>query len=133
MTGLGWEAILGLMGGALVLLMGLGVPVAFAFLAINLAGAWFILGGAAGLKLLALNATEAIGSFVLVPIPLFVLMGEILLATGLATQAIRAIERAIAGVPGRLSLVAITSGTVFASLSGSSIANTAVLGRVLLP
>ena len=133
MIGLGWEAVLGLMGGALILLMGIGVPVAFAFLAINLGGAWFILGGTAGLELLALNATEAIGSFVLVPIPLFVLMGEVLLATGLATQAIRAIERAIAGVPGRLSLVAILSGTVFASLSGSSIANTAVLGRVLLP
>ena len=133
MTGLGWELTLGLMGGLLVLLMGIGVPVAFAFVAINLLGAWFILGGTAGLKLLALNATESIGSFILVPIPLFILMGEILLATGLAKRAIHAIERAITGVPGRLSLVAISSGTVFASLSGSSIANTAVLGRVLLP
>jgi tripartite ATP-independent transporter DctM subunit len=132
-TGLGWELTLGLMGGLLVLLMGIGVPVAFAFLALNLLGAWFILGGTAGLKLLALNSTEAIGSFILVPIPLFVLMGEIMLATGLAQRAIQAIERAITGVPGRLSLVAISSGTVFASLSGSSIANTAVLGRVLLP
>ncbi|MCC5972187.1 MAG: TRAP transporter large permease [Pararhodobacter sp.] len=131
--GLGWELTLGLMGGLLVLLMGIGVPVAFAFIALNLLGAWFILGGTAGLKLLALNSTEAIGSFILVPIPLFVLMGEILLSTGLAKRAIHAIERAITGVPGRLSLVAISSGTVFASLSGSSIANTAVLGRVLLP
>lgn len=133
MMGLGWELTLGLMGGLLVLLMGIGVPVAFAFIALNLLGAWFILGGTAGLKLLALNSTEAIGSFILVPIPLFVLMGEILLSTGLAKRAIHAIERAITGVPGRLSLVAISSGTVFASLSGSSIANTAVLGRVLLP
>jgi tripartite ATP-independent transporter DctM subunit len=132
-TGLGWELTLGLMGGLLVLLMGIGVPVAFAFLALNLLGAWFILGGTAGMRLLALNATEAIGSFILVPIPLFVLMGELMLATGLAMRAIRAIDRAITGVPGRLSLVALTSGTVFASLSGSSIANTAVLGRVLLP
>jgi tripartite ATP-independent transporter DctM subunit len=121
------------MGGALVLLMALGVPVAFAFLAINLVGAWFIFGGVPGISLLVLNATESIGTFVLVPIPLFVLMGEILLATGLATRAIRAIEKSITGVPGRLSLVAIAAGTVFASLSGSSIANTAVLGRVLLP
>lgn len=133
MTGLPWELLLGLMGGALVLLMGLGVPVAFAFLAINLVGAFFILGGEAGLMLLARNATEAVGSFALVPIPLFILMGELLLHTGLATRAIYAIEKLIVGVPGRLSLVAVTSGAVFASLSGSSIANTAVLGRVLLP
>ena len=133
MTGLSWEMLLGLMGGSLVALMGLGVPVAFAFLAINLVGAFFILGGAAGLMLLARNATEAVGSFALVPIPLFILMGELLLHTGLATRAIHAIEKLISGVPGRLSLVAVTSGAVFASLSGSSIANTAVLGRVLLP
>jgi tripartite ATP-independent transporter DctM subunit len=132
-TDLSWQIVLGAMGGGLVLLMGIGVPVAFAFLAINIAGAWFILGGEAGLRLLALNATESVGSFALVPIPLFILMGELLLQTGLATRAIHAIERLIVGVPGRLSMVAVTSGAVFASLSGSSIANTAVLGRVLLP
>ena len=133
MSPVGWELLLGLMGGFLVFLMALGVPVAFAFLALNLVGAWFIFGGMAGLNLLVLNTTESIGTFILVPIPLFVLMGEILLTTGMATRAIHAIEKAISGVPGRLSLVAIASGTVFASLSGSSIANTAVLGRVLLP
>lgn len=133
MMGLGWELTLGLMGGVLVLFMGIGVPVAFAFLALNLAGAYFILGGESGLKLLSLSTTEAISSFSLVPIPLFILMGEVLLHTGLATRAIHAIERLITGVPGRLSLVAVVSGGVFASLSGSSIANTAVLGRVLLP
>ncbi|WP_018698416.1 TRAP transporter large permease [Amorphus coralli] len=133
MSGIGWDVMLGLMGGALVFLMGIGVPVAFAFLALNLAGAYFILGGESGLRLLALSTTEAVTSFALVPIPLFILMGEVLLHTGLATRAIHAIERLITGVPGRLSLVAVVSGGVFASLSGSSIANTAVLGRVLLP
>ena len=133
MSGIGWDVLLGLMGGALVVLMGIGVPVAFAFLALNLAGAFLILGGESGLRLLALSTTEAVTSFALVPIPLFILMGEVLLHTGLATRAIHAIERLITGVPGRLSLVAVVSGGVFASLSGSSIANTAVLGRVLLP
>jgi tripartite ATP-independent transporter DctM subunit len=133
MSGLGWEVMLSIMGGLLVALMGIGVPVAFAFLALNLLGAFFILGGESGLRLLALSTTEAVTSFALVPIPLFILMGEILLHTGLATRAIHAIERLITGVPGRLSLVAVVSGGVFASLSGSSIANTAVLGRVLLP
>ncbi|MDQ0314485.1 TRAP transporter large permease [Amorphus orientalis] len=133
MSGIGWEVMLGLMGGSLVFLMGIGVPVAFAFLALNLAGAYLILGGESGLRLLALSTTEAVTSFALVPIPLFILMGEVLLHTGLATRAIHAIERLITGVPGRLSLVAVVSGGVFASLSGSSIANTAVLGRVLLP
>lgn len=133
MSPVSWELLLALMGGGLVTIMAIGVPVAFAFLIVNLVAAWFVLGGVPGLNLLVLNATESVSTFVLVPIPLFVLMGEILLATGLAARAIYAIDKSIAGVPGRLSLVTIASGTVFASLSGSSIANTAVLGRVLLP
>jgi len=61
------------------------------------------------------------------------LMGEILLQTGVAFKAIGAIDRLIARVPGRLAVVSIVGGTVFSSLSGSTIANTAILGSVLLP
>ena len=71
--------------------------------------------------------------YTLTPIALFLLMGEILLQTGVAFKAIGAIERMISRVPGRLSVVSIVGGTVFSSLSGSTIANTAILGNVLLP
>jgi TRAP-type C4-dicarboxylate transport system permease large subunit len=71
--------------------------------------------------------------FTLSPIALFLLMGEILLQTGVAFKAIGAIDRLISRIPGRLSVVAIIGGTVFSSLSGSTIANTAILGSVLLP
>jgi tripartite ATP-independent transporter DctM subunit len=79
------------------------------------------------------NAVDSVQSFALLPIPLFILMGEIMFYTGVAARAIDAVDRLIARVPGRLSLVAITGGTIFASLSGSSIANTAMLGSTLLP
>ena len=72
-------------------------------------------------------------NFSLAPIALFLLMGEILLHTGVAFKAIGAIDRLISRVPGRLSIVTIIGGTVFSSLSGSTIANTAILGSVLLP
>lgn len=48
-------------------------------------------------------------------------------------RAIDAIERLIRRVPGRLSIVSVLGGTVFSSLSGSTIANTAMLGSILLP
>ena len=51
----------------------------------------------------------------------------------MAFKAIGAIDRMIARVPGRLSVVSIVGGTIFSSLSGSTIANTAILGSVLLP
>ena len=119
--------------GLLCGLMALGLPVAFAFLAVNVVGAWLFLGGEAGLMQLVRNSLAALANFSLVPIPLFLLMGEILFHTGVAYQAIEAVDRLISRVPGRLAVVAVAGGTVFSSLSGSTIANTAVLGSSLLP
>jgi len=130
---MGWGGALALMLGLLCGLMALGLPVAFAFFSVNIVGAMIFLGGGAGLSQLARNAMASITTFTLVPIPLFILMGEILFHTGLARQAIDAVERLIARVPGRLSIVSVVGGTIFSSLSGSTIANTAVLGSVLLP
>jgi TRAP-type C4-dicarboxylate transport system permease large subunit len=56
-------------------------------------------------------------SFSLTPIPLFVLMGEVLFHTGLAVKVIDGIERLIAQVPGRLAVVAVVAGTVFSAIS----------------
>ncbi len=128
-----WQAALALMLGCLFALMLVGVPVAFAFLGVNLLGAWIFLGGEAGLGQLVRNSVGSISSFSLTPIPLFVLMGEVLFHTGLAFKAIEAIERLIAKVPGRLSVVSVLGGTTFATLSGSTIANTAMMGGILLP
>jgi tripartite ATP-independent transporter DctM subunit len=128
-----WQLVLVMMLGSLCLLMALGLPVAFAFLAVNIVGAVVFLGGEAGLIQFVRNAVAAISNFSLVPIPLFLLMGEILFHTGVAYRAIDAVDRLIVRVPGRLAVVSIAGGTVFSSLSGSTIANTAVLGSALLP
>ena len=130
---MGWvEASLILFGG-LVAVMGLGLPVAFAFLAINIVGAWLFLGGEPGLAQLARNSVQSVTSFSLTPIPFFVLMGEVLFHTGVAMKAIDAFALLIRRVPGRLSVIAIVAGTVFSAISGSTIATTALLGSLMLP
>jgi len=128
-----WYEILGLLIGLLLVFMALGLPVVFAFFAVNLVGAFVFMGGDKGMLQLMRNAADAVQSFALLPIPLFILMGEVMFHTGVAARAIDAVDRLIARVPGRLSLVAITGGTIFASLSGSTIANTAMLCSTLLP
>lgn len=128
-----WIVSLSLMLGGLVVLMVAAMPVAVAFFGINMVGAYLFLGGEAGLIQLPRNAITAIGSFSLIPIPLFILMGEILFHTGMAKRAVDAIDKLISRLPGRLGVVTIMGGTVFASLSGSTIANTAMLGSTLLP
>src|SRR5712671_2563455 len=128
-----WTEASVLLFGGLVAVMGLGLPVAFAFLALNVLGAILFLGGEPGLAQLARNAVQSITSFSLTPIPFFVLMGEVLFHTGVALKAIDAFAVLIRRVPGRLSVIAIVAGTVFSAISGSTIATTALLGSLMLP
>ncbi len=137
-----WYLALILLLSVVCFFLFLGMPVAFAFMSANLVGTALFVGALAtiGDWDLALITLESMPmefhlavKFSLSTIALFLFMGEILLETGVAFKAIGAIERMIARVPGRLSIVAIVGGTVFSSLSGSTVANTAILGNVLLP
>ncbi len=119
--------------GGLSIAMGLGVPVAIAFLLLDVIGAYLFLGGEAGLSQLARNSVSSVTSFSLTPIPFFVLMGEVLFRTGLAIKAIDAIASLIHRVPGRLAVITIVAGTVFSAISGSTVATTAMLGSLMLP
>ena len=121
-----------LLGGSTVLLL-IGMPVALSFVAINIVGAWLFLGGEVGLDQVVRNSVVSVMNFSLTPIPLFVLMGEVLFHTGLAIKVIDGVERLIRQVPGRLAVVAVVSGTVFSAISGSTIATTAMLGSLMLP
>lgn len=127
-----WYYALILLLGTVCALMFLGMPVALAFFAANVLGTYLFIQGDIGLIFMPMEFHNAI-KFTLAPIALFLLMGEILLQTGVAFKAIGAIDRMISRVPGRLSVVSVIGGTVFSSLSGSTIANTAILGSVLLP
>src|SRR6185295_4746769 len=128
-----WDAAAWLMLGGSTLLLFLGLPVAFSFLVINLLGATLFLGGDPGLHQLVRNSSAAVVNFSLTPIPLFILMGEVLFHTGLAVNVIDGVERLISQVPGRLAVVAVVAGTVFSAISGSTIATTAMLGSLMLP
>jgi tripartite ATP-independent transporter DctM subunit len=127
-----YQSLILLMGAASVLLL-LGIPVAFAFLSINVMGAFLFMGGVPGLDQLSRNAMASVATFSLTPVPLFVLMGEILFHTGLAFKVIDGIERVIQRIPGRLAVVSVVSGTVFSAISGSTIATTAMLGGTMTP
>src|SRR5229473_3949076 len=128
-----WQFAAWLMLGGSTLLLFAGLPVAFTFIAVNIAGALIWLGGEVGVQQLARNSVVSITSFSLTPIPLFILMGELLFHTGIAVKVIDGVERLIAQVPGRLAVVAVVAGTVFSAISGSTIATTAMLGSLMLP
>ncbi|UCC66301.1 MAG: TRAP transporter large permease subunit [Deltaproteobacteria bacterium] len=128
-----WWVTLAIIFSALMLLFLVGVPVAFAFLFINLIGVYVFWGGEAGLDQLIMSIYRSVATFSLLPVPLFVLMGEIMFRTGIAPRMMDTLDKWLGRIPGRLSLLAVGGGTLFAALSGSAMAGCAMLGSVLVP
>ena len=91
------------------------------------------MGGWIGIEQLAANAGEAVTSFFLVTVPMFVLMGNLFFHSGIALNIIDTLDRSMGRANGRLSYISVMCGTIFAALSGSNMANTAMIGGLLLP
>ncbi len=119
--------------GSFFALLFVGVPVVFSFFAVNIVGMYLLMGGIAGVEQMINSAYGGLTVFVLLPITLFILMGEVMFRAGVATRMIDALDKWLGNLPGRLALLSVASGTVLASLSGASIGTTAMLGATLAP
>lgn len=127
-----WYISGGLALGSILFLMFLSMPVAFAFLLVSFAGMFWLAEGAGTTQVIA-NASVAVTHFVFLPIPLFLLMGELFFNAGVAQKVFDAVDTLIGCMRGRLSYVTIFGGTTFAALTGTSMGNTAMLGSLLVP
>ena len=132
--------------GCVVTGMALGFPVAFTFLITNIIGTCvFVIGtpiwefggflSEVGLKLPQIvdNAPQLITTFTLSPIPMFILMGSLFFHTGLAIRVFDALDTLLGKIPGRLCYLTVIGGSLFSTLTGSTMANTAMLGSLLVP
>ncbi|MBW2609966.1 MAG: TRAP transporter large permease subunit [Deltaproteobacteria bacterium] len=104
-----------------------------AFFLVNIIGALLFWGGKAGLLQLIYSINESVASFTFIPLMLFILMGSLLFHSGIALNTIDALDKWMGRVPGRLGLVAVASGVLIGTLSGSSMASGAILGSALTP
>src|SRR5947208_6271847 len=126
-----WAALI--LFGLGVGLMMLGLPVAIAFFAANLVAAWLFMGGAPGIMQVINNGFGAMTNFALVPIPMFLLMGELFFHTGLAGRCFNAADKLRGNVPARLSFVTLIGGSAFAGPAGSGMGSCALLGSLMVP
>ena len=122
-----------------------GVIVIAVVFVLLLSGMWVGLAlGSAGLlylflflpaqaKAVATIFFQASNSFILAAIPLFVFMGEILLRSGIGDQLYRGISVWLGRVPGSLAHTNIAACSIFAAVSGSSVATAATIGTVAIP
>ncbi len=128
-----WWIVLLIIFGSLIFLMGTGMPVAFCFLLLCIVGAWLLMGGTSGLEQLNLSMYDSVAVFTMLPLPLFILMGDVLFYSGIAPFMIEALDNWLGRLPGRLSLLAVVAGTLLSTLTGASMATVAILGSTLVP
>ena len=128
-----WYTVLLILFGGMVLLILTTLPIAFAFLVVNLVAAYFFLGGMPGLVGVVTGTFTSITTFTLLPVPFFILMGELIFHSGLGLNAVNVLDKWLGKVRGRLSILAIVMGVIIGALSGSTIATCALLGTILLP
>ncbi|MCX8021310.1 MAG: TRAP transporter large permease subunit [Syntrophorhabdaceae bacterium] len=128
-----WHTVLVVIFGTLLVLMATGMPIALCFFIINVLGMYLLFGGVMGLHNLINSLYSSLNSFILLPIPLFILMGEVMFQSKIAPTLIHVIGKWMGRIPGRLSLLAVASGTLLSTLTGTSIASVAMLGSTLVP
>lgn len=109
-----------------------GIPIAFAFMLFNLLGVMYLM-GPDGISQLSVSLFSSLTKFVIAPVPLFIFMGTIMFHSGMARRVIDIMDGWMGRMPGRLSVLTLISGTVFATLSGSTIATSGTLGKLLIP
>lgn len=128
-----WWTILLLIFGALIFLMAVGLPVAFCFFLVCIVGAYVLWNGPSGLEQLILSLDDSVSTWAMLPLPLFILMGDVMFHSNVAPLMIDALDKWIGKIPGRLSLLSIGTGALLSCLTGASMASVAMLGSALAP
>jgi len=117
---------------ALIFLMALRIPVAVSMGLIGMAGTAAFVSPRAIVQIANLAYSQT-GSFVLVVVPLFVLMGEVIAVSGLGTSLFRAAALWLRRLPGGLAIGTIAACTGFAAVCGSSPVTAATMGALSFP
>jgi tripartite ATP-independent transporter DctM subunit len=130
---MGGDIVLWMLGLLIVLIL-LGVHIGVSLAICSALGVWLMLGSfEAAVSILGNTAYEAVRKDVFAVIPLFVLMGDIISRSGAAADLYRICDRTLKRLPGRLAIATIAGNTVFAAVTGVSIAAAAAFSRIAYP
>jgi tripartite ATP-independent transporter DctM subunit len=116
--------------GTLFVLIAIGVPVAYALGLAALAAAWWV---DIPYEAIMIKIASGVTSFSLLAIPFFVLAGAIMAEGGMARRLVNMAFVFLGWIRGGLSLVNILASSFFGCISGSSVADTASIGTVMIP
>ena len=128
-----WFWALAILIGMVMTFMAMGIPVAMTFITTNIIGALIFMGDWSAWSQIVDNSTSLLTRFTLGPVPMFIMMGSLFFHTGLAIRVFDGLDVLFGRLPGRLCYLTVAGGSVFSTLTGSSMANTAMLGALMVP
>jgi C4-dicarboxylate transporter DctM subunit len=120
---------LGLFAVLLIILL-IGVPVAFALAFVSIAALFLLEGGFPALGLVASTAYSTVASFVLIAVPLYIFMGAIISRSGMGSRLYAALSKILHGVPGGLAIATTLACGLMAAVSGSSVGTAGAVGQM---
>lgn len=124
----------GLLIGVLVFLVLFGLHIAVALTSVGFAGIWLIREDAdMAMRLLYLSAYNGVADYIFATIPLFVLMGLLVSISNVGKDTFDVAETLLRRLRGGLGVATVAANTVFAAVTGVSIASAAVFTRVAVP
>lgn len=119
-------------GGMATLLL-IGLPVAFTLSLLAAIGLYWFNGGTMGLSQIPIIAYKSLDDFTISALPLYVLMSQILLYSGVGKELYEMASKWLRHLPGGLALATLVCCGIFAAISGSSVATAVTIGTVAIP
>jgi len=112
----------------------IGLPVPITFLCVSFIGVWLIRGDVnIAMNLLALSVTDSISDYLFVVIPLFVLMGMLVMEAGMGRDSYTVSNQLLGKIPGGLGITTVGGNAIFAAITGISIASVSVFTKLAVP
>jgi len=118
---------------ALLSLIALGVPISFSMASVGIVGTWYMTNFTTTASQVGLNSWEKGNDFVLVALPLFILMGQMVFRLGIAEDLYQAVRKWFGRMPGGLAITAVISSAGFGAVTGVSAASVATMGQMTMP
>lgn len=119
--------------GGLTTLLLIGLPVAFALALLAVLGMFFFDGGTFAFSAIPIISYSALDDFTLTALPMYVLMSQVLVVSGVGKDLFEMASRWFRHFPGGLAIATVFCCLVFSAISGSSVATAVTVGAVALP
>ncbi|WP_313126807.1 TRAP transporter large permease subunit, partial [Proteiniclasticum ruminis] len=116
--------------GTFILFIALRFPIAYS---LGISSVLTVLYLKMPVEMVAQNTVKGINSFSLMAVPFFIISGELMSRGGIATRLVKLVNAMVGWMRGGLAVVNIVASMFFGGISGSSAADTASLGPILIP